>query len=58
MEIDTRYLYLLIRFNVLSLSLQVFNNPRFSAKADAKIQPFSKSPKYFFKKNYLNNVSC
>ena len=56
MEIDTRYLYLLIRFNVLSLSLQVFNNPRFSAKADAKIQPISKLQKYFFKKVFVIGV--
>ena len=34
----------------------VFNNPRFSAKADAKIQPFSKTPKYFFKKKFILGV--
>ena len=49
--VDTRYLYLLIRFKFLSppprrLSLHAV----FSSKADAKIQPFSKPPKYFFKK--------
>ena len=52
MYADTRYLCLLIRFNVLLPSPGVFNSPRFSAKADAKIQPFSIPPKYFFKKNY------
>ena len=42
--IDTRYLYLLIRFKLLAL----FQHPLFWAKADAKVQPFSKLPKYFF----------
>ena len=52
--IDTRYLYLLIRFKQLSLFYQ---HPLFWAKADAKIQPFCKPTKYFFKKNYFRNRS-
>ncbi len=43
---NTRYLFLLIRFKYRSL----FSTAVFSAKADAKIQPFSNTPKYFFKK--------
>ena len=46
MYVDTRYLFLLIRFKYRSL----FSTAVFSAKADAKIQPFSNTPKYFFKK--------
>jgi hypothetical protein len=46
MYADTRYLFLLIRFKYRSL----FSTAVFSAKADAKIQPFSNTPKYFFKK--------
>ena len=51
MQIDTRYLYLLICFKFLSLSLSTsFSTTRFSSKADAKIQPIFKPTKYFFKK--------
>ena len=35
-----------------SLRAALFNMPPFPSKADAKIQPFSIPPKYFFKKNF------
>ena len=44
---DTRYLYLLIRFNVLSFSFRRF----LWRKTGAKVQPFFIPTKYFFKKN-------
>ena len=38
-------------FSSVSNNCRFFQHPVFEAKADAKVQPFSKLPKYFFKKN-------
>ena len=54
--VDTRYLFLLIRFKLLLLSF--FQQPPFGAKADAKIRPISKLTKYFFKKFFHYSAKC
>ena len=44
-------------FSSVSNNCRFFSTPVFWAKADAKIQPFSILPKYFFKKIYRTPIS-
>jgi len=44
-------------FSSVSNNCRFFSTPVFWAKADAKIQPFSIPPKYFFKKIYYTPIS-